>query len=222
MKVYIDYREKKSGVLNELIKHGINVEIKSLPIADYIITGNNQEGKFQEIGIERKTQTDFINSIIDKRIINQLIVLKENFEFPLLIIEGSDNLYELRDFHPNAIRGMLTSIALDYQVPIIHTKNYRDTAAHINVIVKRLEKSKRALSLLSKRKPLTLKEQQEYIIESLPGIGPTLAKLLLNKFGNVKAIVNASEDELQEVDKIGKKKASEIKKVLTNIYEESR
>ena len=64
MKVYIDYREKKSGVLNELIKHGINVEIKSLPIADYIITGNNQEGKFQEIGIERKTQTDFI---LDRR-----------------------------------------------------------------------------------------------------------------------------------------------------------
>ncbi len=189
-----------------------------MPIADYIITGDNQEGKFQEIGIERKTQSDFINSIIDKRIINQLIVLKENFEFPLLIIEGSENLYELRDFHPNAIRGMLTSIALDYQVPIIHTKNHRDTAAHIAVIVKRLEKSKRVLSLLTKRKPLTLKEQQEYIIESLPGIGPTIAKSLLARFGNVKNIINASEKDLQEVDKIGKKKSAEIKKVLEEIY----
>ena len=113
---------------------------------------------------------------------------------------------------------MLTSIALDYQVPVIHTKNYRDTAAHINVIVNRLEKSKRVLSLLTKRKPLTLKEQQEYIIESLPGVGPTIAKSLLAKFGSVKSIMNASLEELEEVDKIGKIKASEIKKVLEEIY----
>ena len=218
MKVYVDHREQKAGVLKELIKHGIDVEVKSLSIGDYIITGKNHEGKEQNIAIERKTQSDFINSIIDKRIINQLITLKENFKFPLLIIEGSDNIYRLRDFHPNAIRGMLTSIALDYQVPLIHTKNYRDTAAHINVIVNRLEKSKRVLSLLTKRKPLTLKEQQEYIIESLPGVGPTIAKSLLAKFGSVKSIMNASLKELEEVDKIGKIKASEIKKVLEEIY----
>lgn len=59
---------------------------------------------------------------------------------------------------------------------------------------------------------------QEYIIESLPGVGPTIAKNLLNKFKNVKNIFNASEEELIEVDKIGKIKAKEIKKIIDEHY----
>lgn len=219
MKIIIDHREKTSKIPKELIKNKIGFEVKQLAIADFIIQGKDPEGKTQNIGIERKTQQDFINSIIDKRIINQLIVLKENFDFPLLIIEGSENLYKIRNFHPNAIRGMLTSIAVDYQIPIIYTKNHRDTAAMLIVIAKRLEKPKRLIGLLKKRKPLTTKEQQELIIESLPGIGPTLAKNLLAKFKNVKKIINAKEEKLQKVDKIGPKKAKEIKKVLEEIYE---
>ena len=218
MKVYVDHREQKAGVLKELIKHGIDVEVKSLSIGDYIITGKNHEGKEQNIAIERKTQSDFINSIIDKRIINQLIVLKENFEIPLLIIEGIDNIYTLRNMHPNAIRGMLSSIAIDYQIPIIHTRGYRDTAALIHTISKRLEKSRKPISLLKQRKPLTLKEKQELIIETFPGIGPSLAKSLLKEFKTVKKIINASEKNLQKVEKLGPKKASEIKKVIEEEY----
>ena len=112
---------------------------------------------------------------------HQLIILKENFDISILIIEGDENIYEIRNFHPNSIRGMLASIALDFQIPIIHTRNFRDTASLLAVIAKRMEKTKKLPSLLTKRKPITIKELQIYIIESLPGIGPTLAKALLKK-----------------------------------------
>ena len=72
--------------------------------------------------------------------------------------------------------------------------------------------------MVKKRKPLTLKEQQEFLIESLPGIGPSLSKELLKKFGSVKKIINASEEKLIKVPKIGKKKAEAIKKVLDENY----
>ena len=74
--------------------------------------------------------------------------------------------------------------------------------------------------MLKKRKPLTLKERQELIIESFPGIGPTLAKSLLQEFKSVKKIINTNEEKLQKIDKLGPKKASEIKKVIEEEYKD--
>ena len=136
----------------------------------------------------------------------------------MLILEGEENIYAIRDFHPNSIRGMLSSIAIDYQIPIIYTKNYRDTGAYLALIAKRLEKPRKNINLVSKRKPLTLKEQQEYIIEGLPGIGNGLAKALLIKFKSVKNVMNAEEDRLMKVDKIGEKKSKIIKEIIESEY----
>lgn len=215
-KIIIDHREPKE-LIRELAKD-LDIETKQLITADYIIQSKNTQGKEITVGIERKTLNDFLNSIIDKRIIQQLIYLKDNFHVPILIIEGHENIYMIRKFHPNAIRGMLASIAIDFQVPILQTKNYRDTASLIKVIAKRLEKPRSIISLLKKRKPLTLKEQQEYIIESLPSIGPTLAKSLLKKFKSVKKVINASEEKLQKVKKLGPKKSKLIKKITDSKY----
>ena len=218
-KIIVDYREDKN-IVKELYKDKIDVEIKSLISADFVMQVKDVNNNVKDLGIERKTLRDFLNSIIDKRILTQLISLKENFPLQLLIIEGEENIYQIRDFHPNSIRGMLSSIAIDYQIPILYTKNYRDTAAYLALIAKRLEKPKRHISLLTKRKPLTLKEQQEYIIESLPGVGPSLSKALLSKFKSVKNVINAKEKRLKKVDKIGEKKSKVLREVLDREYKD--
>lgn len=218
MKIIVDQRERKSGIVEELEKKGLETEIQQLVVADFVIQTKDYTGNLQNVGVERKTQNDFLTSIIDKRILNQLISLREQFSIPLLIIEGDKNIYTIRNFHPNAIRGMLASIAIDFQIPILFTKNYRDTASLLAIIASRLEKPRKELSLLKKKKPLTLKEQQEYIIEALPGVGPNLAKSLLKKFKTVKKVVNASKERLQKVEKIGRKKADDIRKVLDSEY----
>jgi len=219
VKIIIDHRERSSGIIKELAKNN-EIEIKQLQTADFIIEGITQEGNTQIIGIERKTQEDFLNSIIDKRIITQLNILRENFKYPLLIIEGIGNLYNIRNFHPNSIRGMLASIAIDFQIPILYTRNYRDTASLITIMAKRLEKPRRLSSLLKKRKPLTIKEQQELIISSFPGIGPETSKLLLRNFKSIKNIINSEDKELKKVDNIGSKKASKIFEIITKEYQE--
>jgi Fanconi anemia group M protein len=48
------------------------------------------------------------------------------------------------------------------------------------------------------------------LLSMLPGIGPMLAKRLLEHFGSIKSVMNASEEELCEVEKIGKKKAATL------------
>ncbi|MAG50534.1 hypothetical protein CL621_02755 [archaeon] len=219
-KIIVDHRERNSGIIRELAKHDIEVIIKQLISADFIIQTKDLEEKIQTLGIERKTVNDFLNSIIDKRILTQLMQLKKSFDIPLLIIEGTENIYQIRNFHPNSIRGMLTTIAVDFQIPIITTMSYRDTTNLLLTIAKRLDKPRRHISLLKKRKPLTLKEQQEFLIETLPGVGPTLSKALLKKFKSVKAVINAKEEHLKKVEKIGPKKAEKIKKITEENYKE--
>ncbi|MBS3168232.1 hypothetical protein J4216_03850 [Candidatus Woesearchaeota archaeon] len=212
-RVIIDNRENRE-IVKALEVEELIIERKQLELADFIIETKTLDNKIQKVGIERKTQQDLLNSIIDKRLLNQLILLKENFDIPLLIIEGSENIYRLRDFHPNSIRGMISTIAIDFQIPIIYTESQKDTAKYIALIAKRLEKPRKPISLFAKRKPLTPIEQQLSIVESLPGVGPTIAKSLISKFKTIKKIASASEEQLMKIDKIGKKKAQELKKIL--------
>ena len=68
------------------------------------------------------------------------------------------------------------------------------------------------------RKEPTLKQQHEYVVSALPGMGPVLARTLLMDFKKIKNIVNASAEELQKVEKIGPAKANQIKRVVEEEY----
>jgi len=209
LKIIADSREKGSSITKFLTDLNIEIETKNLYSADYMITN--------EIAVELKTKEDFLESIIDNRLLNQLKDLSNNYKKPLIIIQGEEDIYSLRKIHPNAIRGMLATITLSYRIPIIYTKNPKDTAELLYIIAKREQQEKQQFQLV-KDKPLTMKEQQEFIIQSLPNIGPTLAKSLLKKFKTVKKIINAKPERLQKVEKIGKKKAEELRKVIDKEY----
>src|SRR3989344_3756181 len=112
LKIIADYREKGNNVIKELINLNIKIETKNLDSADYIVS--------ERIGIELKKVPDFVNSIIDKRLLSQIKNLRNAFEIPLLIIQGEEDIYSVRKVHPNAIRGMLTTIAVAYNIPIIY------------------------------------------------------------------------------------------------------
>lgn len=206
--VYADSREHSSRVLRELKKLNVDIEVKNL-ITDYQVS--------DEVGIERKTTKDFVVSIIDKRLHKQAKELVENFRKPVIILEGEDLYSSL--IHPNAIRGALASLAVDFGIPIIPTRSKEDTAAMIARIAIREQIHERPeIQIRTERKPLTLYEQKLYIIESLPNIGPVTAKKLLEEFGSVKAIINASETDLKKVEGIGNKIAESIKEVVESDF----
>lgn len=206
--VVADYREKSSGVIKKLIDLGIKISLETLEVGDYIVS--------DDLCVEYKTIEDFIDSLLDKRLFTQIKNMKK-YPKQLIILEGSEDLYAQRKLHPNAIRGFLASISIDFSVPILQTKNADETALLIAMIAKRQGENKDFT--MHSAKPLTLKEQQEYIVSAFPGIGSILSKPLLEKFGSIKNIVNASEEKLREVDLIGEKKAGKIREVLDSEYE---
>ncbi len=193
-KIIVDYREKNSLVASELINLGMEIKFRELKVADYIV---------KDVAIERKTINDFISSMINKRLFNQIQELQQ-YKNRLLIVEGIDEqeLYSDDELgvNGNAIRGFLLSILLKYNIPIIFTKNYQDSARFISVLAKKQTKE---LPLKAKKRILNKKEQLQFIIEGFPGIGPKTAQKLLKKFRTIQNIINASETELRKI--IGKK-----------------
>ena len=169
-------------------------------------------------------------------LVSHFSIQMENTEFQFLLQHGREHLdvsamlsdgsivLEGNDFYsgfinPNAIRGAMTSIALDYGISIIPTRTEEDTAAMIKRIAIREQKGeKRSIQIRTERKPQNLWEQQLFIIESLPNIGPVHAKRLLEHFGSVKAVLEADEKKLQEVEGIGKKTAKNIREVVEGKY----
>ncbi|MSR86495.1 DEAD/DEAH box helicase, partial [Candidatus Woesearchaeota archaeon] len=160
LKIYADAREKGSGVIKYLVDHGVDIRMQNLDVGDFLLS--------EKVGIERKEVRDFVDSLLDKRLLQQVKTLKETFEKPLLIIEGTDDLYSVRKVHPNAIRGMLAWIAIDMKVPILYTKDFRDTAELLITIARREQEERDGdFSIRGERKPLTTKELQEFIVAGL-------------------------------------------------------
>ncbi len=212
IKIFADHREKGSGVIKSLLDLDIDLHLEQLQNADYVLSSR--------CGVEYKTVEDFVNSIIDGRLLNQIKDLKHNFSKPLIIIEGEDDIYSIRKVHKNAIQGMLATIAISYGIPILQTRTSIETASLLKIIAKReQDETTKDFDLHGGKKPLTLKEQQEYIVSALPGIGPVLSKPLLKRFKSVRNVINANNDELEKIDKIGKKKADDIRSVLDSDYE---
>ena len=207
--VYADSREGNSKVIRHLTEMEIDVKINAMAVGDYQVS--------DEVAIERKTTKDFVDSIIDKRLFKQARELSEEFKRPLIILEGED-LYN-GVIHPNAVRGSIASLALDFRISIIPTRNAQDTAAMIKRIAIREQSGEKIpIQIRTDKKPVSMMEQQLFIIESLPNIGPVNAKNLLSHFGSVSNVMNASESDLQEVDGIGKKTAQNIRKVIESKY----
>jgi len=212
IKIFADHREKGSGIIKELIGMEVDLELDQLSIADYILSSR--------VGVEYKTTEDFVQSIIDGRLLQQIKNLKNNFERPLLIIGGTEDIYSIRNMHANAIRGTLSAVAVDFGVPILYTKNPKDTAQLLNIIAKReQEEIGVSFNIHPEKKNLSIKEQQEYVVSSLPGIGTGLAIPILKHFKSVKNVINAEQKELEKVEKIGKKKAEKIRDIVDREYQ---
>jgi Fanconi anemia group M protein len=211
-KIFVDHREKGSKVIKELVDKNHTISLEQLDNADYLLSSR--------VGVEFKTTGDFINSIIDGRLLLQIKDLKNNFERPLMIIEGEEDIYSIRNIHPNAIRGMLSTITVSYGIPILQTKNFKETAALMGIIAKReQEETAKDFTPHAEKRTSSLKEQQEYIVSALPGVGATLAKPLLKKFKTIKKLINAKKEKLEKITKIGPKKAQAIKDVVEKEYE---
>jgi Fanconi anemia group M protein len=136
----------------------------------------------------------------------------------VVIIEGTD-LYGERNVHPNAIRGALASLAVDFGVSVVRTEDQNDTTEMLEVLATReQEQADRAVSAHGEKQAKTLAEQQEYVVASIAEVGPVTAQSLLEHFGSVEAVLTADTDELQAAEGVGEVTAERVREVVASEY----
>ncbi len=205
LRIIVDERERKSGIPELLKSVGLNVEMKTLPIGDYIVA--------PETVVERKSIRDLMSSVFDGRLFDQCSRLKEHFEFPILLVEGNvDEIEDITD-NPLIFYGAMSTVAIDFKIPIIPTPNATHTAKLLVSLCSRKDTPKGPY-LKKIKKSSDLQKQQLSILCSLPGIGEKFAVRMLEKFGTPFKAFTATTIELAKVEGLGEARAKKIKKVL--------
>ena len=205
LKITVDYRETASGLTDLLKNSDALVEIAKLSFGDYIIN--------DAITVERKTAKDFLISIIDGRLFNQLSNLKKFCKHPILLIEG--NPYETdHNFDRMAIKGAIVSTQTIWYVPVIFSRTKEDSRDILLMISRQLGTCIDVVPLRGGYRPKRIKSKQLYLLQGFPQVGPKLARRLILHFKSVSKIMNASVQALTEVDGIGIISAQKIREVL--------
>jgi Fanconi anemia group M protein len=210
--IIVDSRELGSATTRELSKYDIAITPETLSIGDFIISDRT--------AVERKTVEDFVASIIDGRLFEQVSNLKSAYEMPILLIEG-EGFQTSRNIAPEAVMGAVASVIVDFGVPVVWTRSPSESALLLLSIARREQsKGERRPRIRMERKPESLAHEQEFVIAGLPLIDTVLARRLLRAFGTVEKVFVASEQELQNVEGIGRKISDRIRKLLTAPYRE--
>jgi len=231
--VCVDSNEasQRPEIVNYLRLSGCEVEVKRLPICDYVVS--------DRCGVERKDAIDLASSLKDGRLFNQAREIAEAYERPILILEGRlTKVLRRSKMRPSSLYGALASLALDYDFSIIPTADVYSTALLIQRLAYREQvEERRPPQLRSVRRCVPLHEQQLFLLSGLPNIGRSLAEELLRHFKTpirvLEELASAEirmsrtgktkrlEGPLKEVRGIGPRIVEEAKRLLTSSYMEN-
>jgi len=207
--VIVDHREFNSGVVRELSRNGARVVPMQLPVGDFILS--------ERVGVERKEVHDFVGSLLEGRLFQQLKGLRGAYIRPVLVIEG-EGLLGISGVSQQSIMGALASIVAGYGIPTIFTRDDRETAALLLAIAKREHDEGRIPAVRGDKGSMSLPERQQFLVEGLPHVSGTLSQRLLSELGSVRGVFNASVEQLCAVKGVGRRTAEEIVRTLQSQY----
>lgn len=203
--IIVDSREGRSGLAKRLEAAGARITIKELESGDYVIA----EG----VGVERKAAGDFVSSILDGRLMPQIELLSVSYERPFFMIEG--DIFNTRsEIREEALLGALSYISLLKRIPILYTSNVAQTAQLLLTMHRHATEGLGYLVPMRGGKPKDRSSQAQFLVEGLPGVGPSSAIKLLEHFGTPKSVFLACETDLRKVPGIGPKTVATIREVL--------
>jgi Fanconi anemia group M protein len=213
VEIVVDQRELDSHIARDLSqREGVTTRLETLEVGDYVLS--------DRVVVERKSVEDFLDTLVggDRSMFEQVGAAARHYARPVVIVEGED-LYGRRNVHPNAIRGALASLAVDFGASVLRTADTDDTADLLYTVARReQEDADRSVSVHGGKGSRTLTEQQEYVVGSIAEVGPVTARSLLSHLGSVEAVMTADREELLEVPGVGEVTADRIREVVGSEY----
>ncbi|MEL9991079.1 MAG: ERCC4 domain-containing protein [Thermoproteus sp.] len=186
--VIADSREYRAEVVRFIKEAGCQVVQKQLEVGDYIAG---------DLIFERKSAHDFISSIADGRLFEQISKLTSSGLRPVIVIEGDLwRAVNMREVHPNAVLGAQIAI-LRMGVSVLYTRSPEQTGYAICYSAKQTNRS--GGIKIPHPKGRDIRRLQIEFLSSLPGVGVKTAEQLIRRYGSpLKALQNYRSWPLSE------------------------
>jgi DNA excision repair protein ERCC-4 len=213
LRIICDERERASGVPQELLELGVVVDFSQLKLGDYILSPST--------AVERKSVRDFVSSLYDGRLFNQVNELTKSYPNAFVLVEGDPGEISMISRNPRSYYGAMAALTLTFNAKTLFTPSPADTALALTAMASRLIRGEGARPPIIYQAPLKsveLHKEQVYIVASLPGVGPSLAKRLLDRFGTPRGVFAATVPQLAMVPGVGRARAEKIAKTLTSPF----
>ena len=209
MQVYIDDREKQSRQMKAQLK------LPGEPIVTRLECGDYVYGDI--VGVEYKSAEDMISSILDNRVFNECINLRETYKYPYLVIAGSvPDVLRVKNW--KKIPGRITVnqylgavASLSTIVNVLVTDNENQALTLINRVFEKCEDGKvRNIP----RPPVKTVNPAVNYLSSIRGISPVKAVEICNVLGVncLSDLLAVTVDDLRSVDGVGVRTAESIVK----------
>jgi len=215
----VDTREKEN-VRKILDSYGIKYNLATLQTGDYEIA--TPDGT---VTLERKQMTDFIGSLMSGRLEEQMRRLA-NKKCPMLLLTGSFDEYrryaKTTRFTADQVVGAVASLIVKYGLRCVVWvgKDNQPHAAGLALAVKIMKKI--AEGKIDEIPPRKLKPRdgstaQEELIHLICGVPINVSKGLLQKFNNVRGILDAKDEDLLMVHGMGNTRIAKMRRLLGDI-----
>lgn len=204
--ILVDIEERRSSVPAHLGRLGVAFDFVTLPHCDYL-TENGA-------AVERKTVADFHRSVATARIWSQVAGLAR-FDRAYLLVEGQD--LDAGLLSSAGIRGAVLQVA-DNDIAVLRSTSARDTALWLRLLSARGERRGRLLGRRGRRR---VEPSPIGLLSAIPGISPSLAEALLERFGSIAELTAATPTELRSIRGIGPGRAAALQRALLDTYPRS-
>ncbi len=215
VKIYVDERERASKVPKHLLALGVTVIYKQLEVGDYLLPRN--------FIVERKRIDDLAHSVFQGRFFHQLRKLKPFEGRVIVLVEGDLSWLRKVTDRAWAVESALLTAILNNDIKTVFTRDSLHTAKVLKYLGEKLLKERGEephhpptyRKGIKPKKP-SLRDWQIFVLSSLPGIGPRTAERLLEKFGSLREVLNATPYELSRVEGITEDKARLIREIAVH------
>ena len=179
---------------------------------------------------EAKSTTDFLGSVINKRLWTQIDNMDRHYKTNVVIIYGTieEAIFNVKKYSKaniqeparsimlnNKFLGAIGRITLDTDVKAFWTPTEEEASLIITAICK-MKPIKRDVIRPEVFKRVTTDDLRLDVLTSIKGVSIKKAKLLIKEFGSVMEIGEQTEEELQYLEGIGLVLASRILNTLNS------
>jgi len=223
----IDSRENSNLsrlVINKAKGMRISHEKKWIEIGDYV---------YDDVCFEAKSTTDFLGSVLTKRLWTQVDNMDRHYKTNVVIIHGSldEAIFNVIQNTPsqmpiasrsvrlnNKFLGAIGRLILDTDVKPIWVETEEEAALIITAVCK-MKPITRDVIAPQVFKRLTTDDLRIDLLSSIKGVSIKKAKELVKQFGSIMEIGECSAFELQAIEGIGDTLA---KRILTTLNSEEK